>query len=1078
MSFETTKVLEPETLNPYVDLTVTDEFSSIHKYFEKQVESSPDATALISEHRTLTFSELDARANVLASRLKERCSGPEAIVGVFLPRSIEAVIALLACFKAGCVQLPIGMNYPASFIEFILDDAKPEVIITSSDQELDTHIETLCIDCMKLDEQSSLSVSTDWPGDFHAWILYTSGSTGTPKAVKGLHRGIVQRCKSLWTLQPFSEHEVAIQNTGLTVVDSHWELWGALSKGIPVVLLDENINQNPIALINALRVFKVTRICLVPSLLRSMLCAEEQLGRELPSLHEWIVSGELLSTDLIKMFYRSLPDAVLRNQYGLTETSADITSYDTRNMTYDLISNDFAPVGTPFPGVELHILNEQLMPVDDGQEGELFVGGDCVVDGYFNRPELSTQRFVETAHCRTGEKLLATGDLARRLGSGDIFISGRADRQVKIRGFRVELDGLESMVYSHDDVVSAAAISEQSSKGHSILIVYVQVTKSSPLSPETIREYCRSRAPAHMVPHKVILLDSMPRTSSGKIDRKSLPKVSHLDIDIVDRSDLSKTEDELRRIWCDLLGLPDIGTNEVFFKAGGDSLMMMMMLTEVRKKFNYEVSLQDFVLNPTIEHLSSLLNSPMVNEQKLVAGSYLDSKIETGHENCDAIEDERWPLCISQSSIYLHEQVELEGNPYGIANAVALIGKVDLDILKTAATHVMKTDPVLSLRISMKAGELKQYINDGENVCFDVIRPRRILKDTKELYINDQIIKVASMRLNLELSPPLYIRALKITDEETVLIFQLHHLMFDGKSVQIFVRRLCEAYTLIKSGKQLPTKAPDFRFPSYCKWENQIFQSDLHCNSSSELAHSQKAIGDAFAYWDKTLHHLEAAALLKVDMADGDALDSSGREYVVETDREVVDSILERIPSKGFTPFHLFFAAYSKALFQTLGYSEQAIGFVASLRPEGFENALGCYVTTLPCLIELADDTANNALLAQVRDSTWNALEYGRMPFEAVLERFRSRGQSRDFRGFSTVVSYDEQATRFMQLPEVEVQPRRIHSGFAKFPLSFNIEVTDTGFAFIFEYKTALYRDDTIKRLAQSFLSELSKLPS
>jgi len=1079
MFFDTTKIAESlvhQSVDALSTANITREFSSIHKYFEKQALRSPHATALITEEQSLTFGKLDARASQLAANLEQRSIGPGSIVALFLPRSIDAIVAMLACLKSGATQLPICMNYPISFIESILDDAKPDLILTNNEMAIQSSIDILRVDRLASHARHDLSASPDWPGDTPAWILYTSGSTGLPKAVNGLHRGIVQRCESLWALQSFSEQEVAIQNTALTVVDSHWEIWGPLSKGIPVVLLDDDINQNPPRLVESLRKFKVTRICLVPSLLRSLLTTMGELGRELPHLKQWIVSGELLSSDLVRLFYQSFPDAILRNQYGLTETSADITSFDTRLLNSHSMKTEFVPIGSPFPGVDAHILDKNLMPVADGEEGELFIAGDCVVGGYLNKPDLSAKRFLTNPFRAAGGKLLSTGDLARRLENGDILVSGRADRQVKVRGYRVELEGLESLIASHPDVVSVAAVCACGTKGNTILITYIQKRQDADITPEAIHAFCTDNLPKYMIPHRTVFLDDMPRTPSGKINRKALPEVANTAIEIVDRPDLSTTEDTLRRIWCRLLDLPDVGSSQLFFQVGGDSLMMMAMLSEVRKEFRCEIPLRRFVLEPTIKNIYCLLNGTEGTVPQSMSFIDLDEiQAEQSKETISASLVET-PLSVAQSSIYLHEEVVVEGNPYGITISTMLSGSLDLEALEAAVVYVVKTDPVLSVRIFMTADGPQQRIHDDSRVCFDVIRaPRHISDNTKERYIKEQIIKVASMRINLEQSPPLYIRVLRIANEEAVLIIQVHHLVCDGQSMRVFVQRLSEAYAINSAGKPWPAKKSDFRFLAYCRWESQLFNS---CGVSHEPpdapTKSQAAVVAAIEYWDRALLNLEEATALKTDISEGvHAMSVSGREVVVETDKNTVNALMERISLSGVTPFHLFLASYSRALYQTLEYSDQAIGVVTGLRPEEYDDALGCYVTTLPCFINIRDDTTNNALLTKVSDTLWNTLSRGRIPFEVVLKHMRAKGQARNFRGFQTVASFDDQAIRFLQLRGVGAEPRRIHSGFSNFPLELKTEVTDTGFAFSFEYRTALYHEKTINRLAQTFLHTL-----
>jgi len=1051
------------------------EFSSIHKYFEKQVLRSPYATALITEDQNLTFDELEVRASQLAVSLVQRGIGPGSKVAIFIPRSIDGIVALLACLKSGAAYVPIGTNYPKSFVDFIIEDMNPDLALTNNDAVVDDSIPILRVDQLTIHVQKSdLRENKDWSGDAPAWILYTSGSSGRPKAVKGLHRGIVQRCEALWALQPFSGQDVAILNTALTVVDSHWEIWAPLSKGIPVVILDEDINQNPRRLIQSLRKFKVTRICLVPSLLRSILNTVIDLECELPHLNLWVVSGELLASELVRVFYQIFPDATLHNQYGLTETSADITSFNTRLLN-NFSLTEFVPIGLPFPGVDIYILDENLMCMADGEEGEIFIAGDCVVDGYLNMPDLTEERFLINPFSSARGKLLSTGDLARRLRNGHILVSGRSDRQVKVRGYRVELDGIESLIASHADIVSAVVIYDRGPKGHDILISYVQVSDKADITAESIREFCASNCPNYMIPHKIIFLDDMPLTPSGKIDRKALPAVTNTTIAIKDRCDLSPTEDAIRRIWCGLLQLPDLASSESFFKAGGDSLLMISMLSEVSKKFNCNIPLEHVAQEPSIEKIHHLLKLAEHTAPQVKSFLGFDDIQAELLEKIMSIPLHEAPLSMAQSSIYLHEQI-VDGNPYGITISAVLSGPLDIKALEDAATYLVKTNPVLSTQIFITAEGLHQRTNDNSKVCFDVIQMRCIPGETKEQCINKHIASVASMRLDLQHSPPLFLRVLKTGNQEAVLIIQVSHLICDGQSVRILVQQLSEAYALRISDKSLPTKEPDRRFLAYCQWESRSFgPSGLLCDKANTSARSRDAIASTLKYWETVLPNLKLIETLKTDLTEeAHVMLFSGQEIIVEVDKEVIDTYLERISLPSVTPFHLFFASFSKAIYHTMGYSNQVIGFATGLRPEGHENTLGCYVSVFPCFINVRNDTESDSFLTEVSNTLWGTLSHGHIPFEAVINYFRAKGMARNFRGFNIVVSFDDLASRFLRLSGVHTKPCRVSNvGVSKFPLSFNIEVTDTGFVFSFEYRTSLYQKETINKLAQRFLHEL-----
>lgn len=1069
---------EPPCGNSRVTVPDTGAFACIHRYFEKQAALSPNASALMTESCSVTFHELDARANQLASWLNAQGIGPGSKVAIAIPRSVDAVVCVLACLKSGAAYVPIGAHYAKPLIDYILHDAGVDLALCQSPLTFEgptkvAHVNTL--GAAHLESQSRCG--WDWPGNSLAWILYTSGSSGQPKAVRGTQRGIVQRCEALWTLQPFTAGEVAIQNTALTVVDSFWELWGPLCQGVPVLVLDEAINQDLPRLVRALQFHQVTRICLVPSLLRSLLTIIHDLERQLPHLRQWVVSGESLTHDLVCQFYKHLPHATLLNQYGLTETSADITSFDTRGMSSHPTDISPVPIGTPFPGIELFILDERLALVPEGEEGELYVSGACLVDGYLNRPELTAERFPLNPFSSVGARMLRTGDRARRLARGEFLVSGRADRQVKVRGYRVELDGLESLISRHSAVDSAAVTYQPNASGHSQLIAYICPVAAGKPTEADLSAFCAERAPSYMIPHRFIFVDDMPRTPSGKIDRKALPSLMACESSVADRPDLPPLQDAVRRIWCRLLAVSDVDPQAEFFRVGGDSLLMMRLLSEIRHEFHCEVSLEQFVREPTVGYLCELIRGA----PKVMPGAdFCEMQIrESLPDSATRAKLQQVSASLSQTSIWMHEQIADDGNPYGIVVSAMLYGPLRIPILESACRYVMQVNPVLSTRIfrTASAGLQQKIVLDGP-LPFEVVDGRGVASEHKWRYVTEHIRSVSSRRLDVSRNAPFDVRVVATAEDETALIIQVHHLVCDGHSIKVLMRQISEIYNAEANGGPLPTRTPDYRFAAYCDWERRFFASGKSDNYGPEVsAPGADVISRALSYWERVLPDRELTQALPADYAADPRSESfKGGEFRVEVARSSIDRYLSQVRWRGVTAFHLFFASYSMALFRTFSYGTQAIGFTAALRPRELEDALGCYVSVLPCLLGVSEHTTCADLLCQVRDSMWSALEWGRVPFEVVLNHLRAKGRAREFRGFQTSVSFDDSATDYLQLHALKTQSQRVHGGSSKFPLSLNVEVAGSGFILSFEYRTKLYRESSIQLLARTALEEVERL--
>jgi amino acid adenylation domain-containing protein len=1049
-------------------------FACVHRCFEEQAARLPDALALVDGSVSITLRELDVRASQLAGLLHARGIGTGSKVAIAIPRSIDAVISVLACLKSGAAYVPIGTTYPERLISYILEDSDVDLILCRGALQLSSRAAIVRVDELEPDLTGQNGPSSDWPGDSLACVLYTSGSSGRPKGVRITHRGIVQRCEALWTLQPFASGEHAIQNTALTVVDSFWELWAPLCQGIPVLLLDDAASQDLPRFVSALQAHQVTRICLVPSLLRSLLTTEHDLERRLEHLRHWVVSGEPLAGDLVSLFYEQLPHATLFNQYGLTESSADVTSYDTRALVARSTESGPVPVGAPFPGVELFVLDDQLDRVPDGEDGELYLGGDCLADGYLNMPALTAERFLPNPFSSSGRRMLRTGDRARRLATGQFLVTGRGDRQVKVRGYRVELDGLESVITGHPAVGAAAVVCRSSGAGDMQLIAYVSSRTEVAPTPAELRAYCADHAPAYMIPHRFVVVGDMPRTPSGKIDRNALPALATETVSIADRPDLPALQDEVRRLWCQLLGAPDVGVDEEFFRAGGDSLLMMKMLGEVRNRLGRDISVKHFVARPTLEGLHELIRSAKRTETGPAASSFSRAIEAFLKDSSTRARGHRAPASLPQTSIWMHEQMAYDGNPYGITVSATLSGALDTSLLRSACQAVVHAEPALTTRFFMSAAGLEQCVTPDDRVRFEVLEGRNIPVEQKQQYIDNHIRRVASRRLNVSREAPVVIRVVALTENEFILIIQVHHMVCDGLSVKVLLKKLAGTYNALAKGTP-PTSMPDYRFLAYCDWEHGMFSDDQARQRSKLTEGGASTVSRALRYWEDAVPELERSQPLPSDYPNRTDPSFEGGEVVVDIERGRVGNYLDQIRKRGVTPFHLFFAAYSKALFRTFKYERQAIGFTNSMRPAEFDDALGCYITTLPCLLRVSEFTTGPELLEQVSDSLWNAVESKHVPFEVVLDHLRAKGRATDFRGFQTVVSFDDWAIEHLELHGLDVQPQRVNSRWSKFPISLNIEVTRSRFMFLFEYRTNLYREATIGLLARTFLDELER---
>lgn len=585
--------------------------ASPHQLFEQQVEQAPDVVALIDRSQQLTYRQLNQRANQLAHYLQKLGVTTETFVAICLERSVEIVVGILAILKAGGAYIPLDPNYPVERLSFMLSDSQASVLLTQQeilDKLPKSSATTVCLDVHKdfIAQESQENLISTSTGDSLAYVIYTSGSTGTPKGVLGTHRGTVNGLHWLWKTYPFTSEDICCQKTAISFVDSIWEIFAPLLQGIPTVIIPDAIVKEPQRFLETLAHHKVTRVVLVPSLLRLILDTYGNLTQNLSKLKLWITSGEALSIDLARTFQQLIPSAKLLNLYGSSEVSANVTYYDIELLPETATS---VPIGRAINNTQVYLLERNLQPTPIGVCGELYIGGDGLAREYLNRPELTQERFIDNPFV-PGTKLYKTGDLARYLNDGNLEYLGRRDRQVKIRGFRVEVGEVENAIAQHPAVRESVVIAQDDAQGNKRFIAYVVADLED--SAAQLHRYLQEKLPDYMIPSAYVLLDAIPLTPNGKVDKRSLTT------DNLIRPNSTKSfvaprnlaELGLAKIWENLLSISPIGVTDNFFDLGGHSFLVIRLMAQIYERFGHNLPLSTLFENPTIEKLAKLVSQP------------------------------------------------------------------------------------------------------------------------------------------------------------------------------------------------------------------------------------------------------------------------------------------------------------------------------------------------------------------------------------------------------------------------------------------------------------------------------------
>jgi amino acid adenylation domain-containing protein len=585
-------------------------WESIQEEFERVAESRPEAVALESEAGVMTYGELNRRANRLSRRLMGMGVSREGAVGVYLERGGEMVVGLLGVLKAGAAYVALDAAYPKDRIAFMLKQSRVRILLTQHHlvERLPEHtceVIRLDTDWPDISKESVTSLSVKVRPDNVAYIIYTSGSTGEPKGVLGLHGGALNRFAWMWDAYPFEEGEVCCQKTSLGFVDSIWEIFGPLLKGIRTVIIPDDVVKDPLRLIDELARKEVTRIVLVPSLLQAILDSRADLRSRLPRLKVVVTSGEALPVKLLDRFREAMPGVTLLNLYGSSEVAGDVTWHDT---TVDGVKS-CVPIGRPLHNTQVYLLDRHLQLVPAGVPGEVYVGGANLARGYAHRPEQTAERFIpDPFACEPGGRLYRTGDLARLLPDGNTEYLGRVDHQVKIRGFRIEAEEIEAVLSRHAGVRKAVVVAHGDC-GDKRLICYVVADQPAPAADE-LRRFVGDKLPDYMVPSAFVFLDALPLLPNGKVHLSALPApdATRPELTAAYVPPQSEAEQIVAGIWQEALKVEKVGIQDNFFDLGGHSLLLVRVQARLQEALGRDVALMDLFKHPTVSSLARYLD--------------------------------------------------------------------------------------------------------------------------------------------------------------------------------------------------------------------------------------------------------------------------------------------------------------------------------------------------------------------------------------------------------------------------------------------------------------------------------------
>lgn len=662
---------------------------TIYKLFEEQVEKTPDRIAVIYEDQSMTYRELNNKANRLARYLQNFGVKSETLVAISMERSLELIIGILGILKSGAAYVPLDPTFPEGRLDFILKDSSAPFLITTSNLrkkfvKYSGKSIYFDLDQKDIEKQTSENTGQQSTPENLAYVIYTSGSTGNPKGVLIEHKGVVNFLVFSQKNYPTDSSGAFLLKTNITFDVSVHELFGWVLGGGKLIIAKQGDEKDPNALLRTIEKCKVTHVIFIPTVLQFLLrdISEEEVTKLL-SLKYIFSAGEAINKKLVVYMQDLLKNQVrFENMYGPTETTIYSTTY---NLNEKFISPN-TPIGKPLANTKVYILDKNLQLSPIGLPGELYIGGIALARGYLNLSKLTEEKFIKNHFSNDiKERLYRTGDLCRYLPDGTIEYLGRIDFQVKIRGYRIELTEIETFLAAHPKIKEAVVVARENLTGEKQLVAYCILNESHhPLKVDELKQYLKGLLPEYMIPHAFVMMDSFPLTTAGKLDRKKLPEPTVREESsegyTAPSTDLEK---KIAHIWSEILDIGQIGINDNFFGLGGHSLYAVRIVSKIRKELGKSITLSDLLKSPTIKQLSSIISETENLIEKKENPKY-EKKILQSVVN--------FPMVISK---------KLSGIQDGIVERRCFHGVLDISRLTFAFECLFKKHPILTSYTSL-----------------------------------------------------------------------------------------------------------------------------------------------------------------------------------------------------------------------------------------------------------------------------------------------------------------------------------------------------------------------------------------
>ncbi len=1024
---------------------------SLLEQFEYQAVTHSESVAITFEQQVLTYQDLNQQVNQLAHYLAQFFIHPETRIGICLERSPQLVIALLAVWKIGAAYVPLDSSYPSVRLAFLIQDAAVAGVITTSDlcDHLPSDVTPLCLDqhAHAIAQQSTANPQMAILPPQLAYLIYTSGSTGTPKGVQVEHRGLMNLLSSFQDILGITPRDRWLAVTTIAFDIAGLELLLPLLCGAQVVIANHATTIDASKLEQAIATHDITLMQATPATWRMLITAGWQGKADLQIL----CGGEALDRPLAEQLLHR--GCALWNLYGPTETTVWSAAHRVppSTPTADLIAQTATvAIGHPIANTQFYVLDDALQPVPIGIPGHLYIGGIGLARGYWNRPDLTADRFIpspfQNSKLKTQnskfDRLYKTGDRVRHLPDGTLEYLGRSDDQIKLRGYRIELGEITACLQQHPHVEQAIVLLRTTGSSDSHLIAYFTPKH---LDISLLRSFLASQLPAYMLPSHWIGLAQLPLTPNGKVDRQTLLTLTPLPYHpaSLPPHHPTPTAEILATLWSTLLHQPQIRPTDNFFELGGHSLLATQLVAQIRQVFGRDVPLRSVFEAPNLTDLAGAIATATEARPPITPG----------------LAPANPPLSFAQERFWVMAQLEPQSPSYNIPLAMQVQGRLDPAIVRQSVEFVMQRHAILRTAFPGIEGQPVQVVSPVAMLTVPVIDLSSLPPERQAVSVQQVTQAEAQQPFDLAIAPLLRVTVVQLATDNQVLMLTVHHIVADAGSMQLFVQEVVQAYDAIERGEMPVQPELTLQYADFATWQQQWLQGGR--------------LQISLNYWQQQLAGIPALLELPSDRPRPAVQQFRGAVHRCTLNAELTTRLRQFSQQSHSTLFMTLLTGLAILFHRYSGSDDIAIGSPIANRPQAeLEPLIGCFANTLVLRTDLSGNPSVTTLMYRVRDMAMAAYTHQDIPFEQVIEALqpeRSLSHSPLFQVM--LVLQNLPPTPHAPRPTPSRQWHRLdsNSGSTKFDLTWMLTETPEGIIIRLEYDTALFDASTMQRMSHHF---------